>query len=150
MYATAQDLIDRFGLEELVRLTNPTDRTATAIDSARLDQALADAKAVIEASLAGRYELPLASKPEILTRIACDLARYFLFDGANQRPTEQATKRYDDAIAYLTKVSTGAINLSLAQDQTAPPVSAGAPSFTGEPRTFTTDTLRDWQDPPTL
>ena len=84
-----------------------------------------------------------ASKPEILTRIACDLARYFLFDGDNQRPTEQATKRYDDAIAYLTKVGTGAINLSLAQGQSTPPVSAGAPSFTGEARTFTTDTLRD-------
>ncbi len=150
MYATQQDLIDRFGLEELVRLTNPAARAATTVNAQRLDQALADAKAEIDARLAGRYALPLPSKPEILTRLACDLARYFLFDGSNQRPTEQAQKRYDDAIAYLNKLATGAINLSLAQDQTPPPVAGAAPSFTGEPRVFTRDSLRDWEDPPTL
>lgn len=106
-YATQQDMVDRFGETELVQLTNRDNPAATTINATVIGKALADADAQIDGYL-GRYTLPLAIVPPMLTRHACDIARYHLYD---ERATEQAQKRYDDAIAYLKDVAKGDILL---------------------------------------
>ncbi|MHA3051150.1 gp436 family protein [Acinetobacter sp. ANC 4640] len=92
MYATREALISRFGSEiaELeLNFDNPQDATNLAIQ---------DAVEEIDGYLAARYTLPLPNVPNNLARIACDIARYKLYTRA---PTEAATKRYDEAIAFL-------------------------------------------------
>lgn len=107
-YATAQDLIDRYGEDELVHIT---DRLGSGqIDAAVVSGALADAEAIIDGYLAGRYPLPLASVPPNLVLLACTLARYQLW--AN-RASEEIRQRYEDAIRYLERVASGSILLKM-------------------------------------
>jgi phage gp36-like protein len=116
-YCTSQDLIDRFGEQEVLELT---DRNQTGvIDKAVLEQAIADADAEIDAYLAGRYKLPLGHVPAVLPRIACDLVRYYLYE---DHSTEYVQKRYDDATKFLRSVARGDVNLGLsAQGSEATP-----------------------------
>lgn len=137
-YATKQNLIDRFGQEELIQLT---DRGNTgAIDDTVLNQALADADAEIEGYLVGRYALPLVSVPPVLTRIACDVARYHLYD---DHATEQVRVRYEDVRKLLEGIASGKVQLGLPASAGAAPV-AGAPEVSAPEREFTKDTLRDF------
>lgn len=105
-YATQQDLVDRFGTQELAQLTDPA--AGTTINATTVARALADADAEVDTRLASHYTLPLASVPTVLVRVAADLARYFLWDA---RATEQVRNRYKDAIKLLDQVGSGALSL---------------------------------------
>ncbi len=105
-YCTQQNLIDRFGAAELIQRT---DRTGTgAIDTAVLNEAIADADAEIDGYLTA-YPLPLTTIPANLERMACDIARYYLYDDGM---IEQVKTRYDNAISYLKLVAKGVISIA--------------------------------------
>lgn len=137
-YATPQDMIDRFEEREMIQLTDRHD--TGSIDSTVLAKALADADAEIDGHLMGRYTLPLASVPIVLTRYACDIARYFLYDN---HATEQVSKRYDDARRFLVAIGKGDISLGLDSAQQKTPV-GGGPKATDTSRVFTPDKLADY------
>lgn len=138
-YAGQTDMVTRFGDVELVQLTNRV-RTATAIDSVVLERALEDADAEINASLQPRYSLPLASTPRLLVNIACDIARYRLYE---DRATDHVRRRYDDAVSMLNRIRKGEIQLGLnALQETTPSVGGAAHKATR--RTFSRDSLRDY------
>jgi phage gp36-like protein len=106
MYGSQADMEDRFGTEELIQLT---DRTGSGvIDAAVLNRAIADADAEIDGYLASRYKLPLAETPPALTRIACDIARYLLYDDA---VIDSVKDRYDNAVKFLRGVARGDVSL---------------------------------------
>ena len=137
-YATLQNLIDRFGEDEIVRLS---DRAGTGdIDQTVVAGKLSDADAEIDGYLAGRYALPLPVVPEALRRVACDVARYHLYD---DRSTEQVTKRYDDAIKFLKMVSKGDVQLGVDTGGNSPTVSA-APDFYSSDPVFSRGMLSDF------
>lgn len=147
-YATQQDLIDRFGEEELVQLTDRAEPPAGAIDATVIGKALADADDAVNGYLAVRYEVPLASPPLVLNRMACDIARYYLYE---DRVTEIVRKRYDDAVAYLKDVAAGKVVLGVdalgeaPADPGGPQVDAGDRTFTrGKPSTGVEGTLDDY------
>lgn len=120
-YATQLDMTERFGEQEVIQLT---DRDGTgAIVTAVLDAALADADSMIDGYLATRYTLPLASPPTVLARIACDLARYYLYD---DKAPPQVAERYQAAVAFLKSVSRGEVTLGV------PAVTDGAATGTAE------------------
>lgn len=106
MYATLANLIERFGELELTQLTDAA--TPGLIDEAVVARALADADAIIDGHLGGRYTLPLASVPPALTAAACDLARARLYKDALPEVVE---KRHDEAMKYLTLLGQGKITL---------------------------------------
>ena len=140
-YATVEDMIKRFGEAELVQLT---DRGQTGLyDELVIKQALDDAKAEIDAYLAGRYALPLAEIPAILSRMACDIARYYLF-GASV--TEEVSKRYHDAVVFLKSVARGEAVVGVSKSTNAAPTVEHSPEAFGSDRTFTSHTLRDYSD----
>ncbi len=109
MYATRQDMISRFGEEE-IRLLTDRDGSTGAIVDAVLDQVLADASAEIDGYIGGRYRLPLVTVPDVLVRLCCDMARYLLND---ERAPEQLQKRYEAATRFLTKLGTGELSLGV-------------------------------------
>jgi len=117
-YATQADMVDRFGETELAQRTNRVD--GTTIDTTVLGRALADADAEIDGYLAGRYALPLATVPTALVRVACDVARYRLYDDGI---TDVVRQRYEDATSFLKRISSGDVILG---DQAAATESAGA------------------------
>jgi phage gp36-like protein len=112
-YATLQDLIDRFGEQRLIELTDPD---AQFIVDDKIDRALADAEGDIDTHLELRYALPLPTVPTALTRIACDLARYYLYGDA---APELVVKRYDAAMRFLRSLADGTVQLGV-PDGTAP------------------------------
>lgn len=105
-YAVLDNLIDRFGQSELDQVA---DTTGTGVvDVTRVERALADAGAEINLALAGRYALPLISVPEILVRIACDLARESLYEDA---PTETVKTRAEQSRSLLLGIARGTLKL---------------------------------------
>ncbi|PLX49120.1 MAG: DUF1320 domain-containing protein [Desulfobulbaceae bacterium] len=124
MYCTQADMVARYGEEELIQLT---DRVSLGvIDTTVLDLALGDAAAEIDGYLAGRYELPLAEVPAALTLIACDIARYRLYDDG---ATSSVKDRYDQAVLYLRQVAKG--DVGLVQPAGAVAETAGMAEFEG-------------------
>lgn len=110
IYATQVNMVTHLGEREVIAIT---DRSLTgAIDSAVLADALELASDEIDAYLAGRYALPLARVPRLLTRICCDLARYRLC-GADAQETEQVRNRYKDAHRMLDQLKKGELTLGL-------------------------------------
>lgn len=135
-YCTQSDLVQRFGLKELIQLTDLLQLGAP--DAATVAQACADASAQIDGYLAGRYALPLASTPPNLTRIACDIARYRLYEN---QPTETVATRYEAAVKYLEQIALGRIALPPSVSGAAVASEAGLPAFGGAEPVFGREAL---------
>lgn len=130
-YATQQNLIDRFGEQELIQLTDREN--LGAINTTVIDRALGDADAQINGYLGVRYTLPLTAPiPTDLERLACDIARYALYD---DRVTEQVAQRYKDAVALLRDVSAGRAQLGI-DDTSNKPASNNAAQMTSAESVF--------------
>ena len=164
MYATATDLVTRFGIEELTQLTNrepyetitpemlqkglggedlsgytPEQQTAITAAVGVVTRALDDARAEIDSYLTGRFTLPLASVPRLLSRTAADMARYGLHEN---QVTETVRQRYKDATSFLKDVAAGRADLGL--DQQNQPVASKSRHGAGgsaADRTFSETTL---------
>lgn len=120
-YATQQHMIDRFGSQELILLTDKVN--AVAINAEVLGVAFADADAEINSYLSSRYVLPLTQTSPELVRMACDIARYRLFD---TKAIEVVKIRYDDAIRKLRDVAKGVASLGIDQSSAPVAVTGGA------------------------
>lgn len=143
LYITQDDLIARFGAQQLLELSDR--ESAGQIDAARVAQAIADTCARIDGYLASRYPLPLATVPQAIPPLASDICRYILAE----RPTDEMRKRYDDALAWFAKVAEGKFGLGL--DQTSQPVPeapVGGPQFVARNKTHMGERLGDFVDPP--
>ncbi len=120
MYATKQDMIDRFGEEPLIELTDRADPPTGEVDDAVLDSALNEASATIDSYIARRYKLPLASPPAVLKGRCMTIAWYSLHRG---RHTEETRADYTDTLEFLRQLSTG---VALLDVEGTEPVSAHA------------------------
>lgn len=104
MYATASNMVSRFGETELVQASNRDDPGATSYNSDAVSRALEDASAEIDSYLGTRYDVPVDPVPDLLVTACCKLARHALNSwGATDRMIEDAK-----AIrAWLRDISTG-------------------------------------------
>lgn len=118
-YATLADLVARFGERELVQLTDPD---LQAVQGPKAERALADAQAFADAFVGRVYALPLAGcarpapvpgnpqavdlvPPPQLTRVVCDVARYYLYDAL--APEHEVYLRYKAAERELQQLADG-------------------------------------------
>ncbi|MBF0095529.1 MAG: DUF1320 domain-containing protein [Alphaproteobacteria bacterium] len=134
-YATLQALIDRFGEDELIQLTD--DAGAGVVDQARIDLRCAEADGLINGYVGTRYTVPLAPVPVEVEGIACDVARYLLYRDA---PSETVRAGHDAAMRKLRDIASGALTLQVAGIETAPKV--GRVAGTAAAPVFTDDNLR--------
>lgn len=123
IYAAVKDLVDRFGEPELVQLS---DRDGTgSMGTAVVNRAIADATAFADGYLGRVYQLPLAGCakpitvpgaapeyvcPPVLTRMVCDLARYYLYTDLSD--DHEAARRYKAAQSDLAGIAAGKTLLS--------------------------------------
>lgn len=159
-YATVQDMIDRFSERELIELTDPD---IVAVQVSKAQRALDDAQAFADGYVGRVYRLPLAGcakpapvpgnpgavdyvAPPQLTRIACDVARYYLYD--DLAPEHEVYLRYKAAERELTALAEGKAVLSCPWGGTPGTLVAGdapgdAEVFYGfSPRQISDDNLR--------
>lgn len=109
-YATQTDLVEHFGDDELIELTDRDTPPAGVINASVLAHAQAAADSEIDGYIAMRHALPLASVPPRLTHLACDITRYHLYTHA---APELVEKRYLAAVAFLRLVADGRATLGL-------------------------------------
>ena len=123
IYAAVKDLVDRFGEAELVQLS---DRDGTgSIGTVVVNRAIADATAEANGYLGRVYKLPLTGCakpvtvpgaapeyvcPPVLTRMVCDLARYYLFTDVDEK--HAAVRNYQAAVALLKAIADGKTQLA--------------------------------------
>lgn len=103
-YCTQQHLIDRFGADELIQLTDSGG--VGMIDSTTISAAIIDASAEIDSYLRNRYALPLLATPPELERIACHIARYYLY---NDSAINAVSQRFEQAIGWLKLLAQGKV-----------------------------------------
>lgn len=117
MYAQVDDFVLRIGERESIELT---DREMQGVVNEDLLQvALADSSSQIDGYLGGRYKLPLATVPQNLVRICCDLARYHLTSKSSVTMTEEVENRYKFCLKELENISKGVVSLSLDEEAAA-------------------------------
>lgn len=137
-YVTQQQLVDRFGAQLLLQLTDRAVPPAGQIDAAVVAGAIRDAGAVIDGYLAGRYQLPLDDVPDLVRDLALSIAIYKLHPFA---PDPKIQADYDGALRTLRDIATGAARLSVAGIE---PGSAGTSGvqFVDRARPLTPENMR--------
>lgn len=118
-YATRATMESRYGLAELVALTD-LQRTGT-VDDAVLSAAIDRASGVVDGYLLGRVAVPLATVPAVIQLHTESICRRLL---QTVSVDEAAQADYDAAIRYLERVAAGQVPL-------LPPESAPAPAGAG-------------------
>lgn len=159
-YATVQDLIDRFGERELIELTDPD---LLAVQAPRAERALDDAQVYADSFVGRVYLLPLAGcakpaplpgdpgavqrvAPPQLTRVVCDVARYFLY--SDLAPEHEVYLRFKAAEKELQAIADGKVVLACPWGGLPGAPLTGQPSGEAEvrwgfsPRQMTDDSLR--------
>lgn len=110
-YCVLQDLIDQFGTDTLVQLT---DRNNTGqIDQTVIDQNLMEADELINQYVGVQVTLPLTTVPSGFTKMACDITRYFL-----GTVSDRETALYNQHLTYLRNVGTRKILLAVSKNDT--------------------------------
>ena len=117
MYATRDDLIDRFGQREVAELESNLVHGVVANTATRLqelaqmrlkmvNQSLIDASDLADGYIYARlnYPNPLPSVPESLKHHVCNIARYLL---AKDKAKDEIKERYKEALSWLKDVDKG-------------------------------------------
>lgn len=108
MYITAHDLTERYGVQEIGRLTQNIQNMGA------LDAAIGDACEAVDSYVAVRYSLPLAVVPISLKRACAVIARYYLY---KDKPTDSVRRDYEDIIRWLEQIASGKAVLMPATDK---------------------------------
>lgn len=138
-YVTQQQLIDRFGAAPLIERTDRANNPPTTIDATVVTAAIGDAAGLIDGYLGKIYALPLSVTPPILTRMAADIAYYYLLgDSVAQDSAEH--RAYKEAIRWLSEASKGIVSIDAAGVTPEPQGGGAVRTSTGD-RVFTRDSL---------
>lgn len=125
-YCTYNDLLNAFGENEIVQLSD-RDRDGLPDDGV-IEEAIQFADSHIDGYLREQYTVPLANPPRNLVGMACDFARYRLYQ---DQPTELVQARYDVGCFWLKDVARGLVQLDVVDPSVAPiAYSTKTPVFT--------------------
>lgn len=103
MYATHDDLVNRFGALAIAELESMHNDGLLAVTNA-----LSDASEKMNSYLSIRYKTPL-NKTEHLKLVCADIARYLLY---MNEPTDEVEARYKEALKWLQDVGAGKANVT--------------------------------------
>ena len=136
-YANLQQLIDRYGASVIVGLTDRGAMAIGVVDEDVVARALADTDAVINARIAGRYDLVsvAAAVPEVLVDIALCIAIWKLH---RFEPNQKIKDDYTEAMRQLREIGDGTMRL--------PGESGAEPEGTGETGARVTDRERPFTE----
>lgn len=109
MYATHDDLVNRFGALAIAELESMHNDGLLAVTNA-----LSDASEKMNSYLSIRYKTPLV-KTEHLKLVCADIARYLLY---MNEPTDEVEARYKEALKWLQDVGAGKANVTFAEPLT--------------------------------
>jgi phage gp36-like protein len=111
-YCTQANILDRIDEATLITLTDEDGDGDVHGD--KVDVAIADADATIDAYCQGAYTIPLSPVPVKITQVSVDIALYNLYSQSDLEMPEIRKERNKEAIRFLEMVSAGRINLGVA------------------------------------
>lgn len=138
-YCTQSQLTDRVGSAMLIALTDRADVPTGGVVTAVLDRAIADADAVIDGYLAGRYSLPLASTPALITDLSQAISLWKLHVS---EPEAKVKADYDAAIRSLRDIAQGVIRLTDVAGIESATSGASGVQITDRERPFTEENMK--------
>ena len=134
-YAAAQDMINQFGERELIELTDHSD--AGVIDLTVLGRVLDRATGEINPAVRAAGLTP-GVQDFLLRDIACDIARYHLYEDSEFEPAE---RRYKEAQRKLQLIAKREMRLEADLDSQG---TAGMPEYAAPAQVFSRDALKDY------
>jgi phage gp36-like protein len=111
------------------------------------DEAAADASAEIDGYLAKRYSVPLARVPKVIVKFAKDIALYNLVSrhGVDESEREKTyLTRYNAAVAFLTKVAAGTVDIGVSDGDTVTEAAATGFQMHSNGRIFSRESMKGW------
>ncbi|MFH2504034.1 DUF1320 domain-containing protein [Klebsiella indica] len=113
MYCSVDDMVEVFSLPTMTQISQRPGTDRTLVNTPVVEKAIKDASAEINMYLDSRGLLPVTDIPEILTRICCDMAFYYL----HLKPTTEGavSMAYKTRVRQLEKVASGSLSLGLTQ-----------------------------------
>jgi len=119
-YSVLADVLARLPHENLVQLTD--DEQTGTVSLSRVMDAIADADALIDGYLRGRYSLPLAIPvPALVRKLSVDLAIYHLYSRRLELVMpESMLERHKNATKALERIQGGIITLTAADKSDIP------------------------------
>lgn len=110
-YCTQAQLEARYGVNLLIEISDRADVPTGAVDTDLIDLAIADADALIDSYLKGRYALPLSGTPPVVG----DLSRRISIYNAHANVAgDKITRDYEQALKQLKDIASGVITLDVA------------------------------------
>lgn len=141
-YCTLTDLEKLVPEDELVQLTD--DAGAGTVDAGVVAAAIEDADEEVDAFLAVRYSLPLATVPALVRRISGSLAICQLYSRRSHLKLPESWKdKCDRARRLLETIAKGTLALG-APDPPADADGGVEATHTTDDRVFTKDTLGNY------
>jgi len=145
-YITNTDIQMRVGAAAYIQLAD--DDGDNIADVAVVDEVRLAAEGEVNSYLAARYQVPInvathGDLLDMLKSVALDVAEYRL---RLRRPpvADDAGKRYDQTIAWLTRIAKGVIALPAAASVSANNAQGTIAITTGDKRILTRDEFRDY------
>lgn len=144
-YITNNDIEERLGTLAYVQLTD--DGGTGSADLDKVAEARSGAEGEADSYLATRYAVPvdLLAEPQIaavLKSFVLDIAEYRLHNRRPPVPADVARRR-NEAIAWLQRVATGAVQLPATVMRAANAALGTIAETAGPARMFTRDNLED-------
>lgn len=139
-YCTQTDLIERYGSQLLVDLTDRAEVATGTIDADAVTRAISEADALIDGYVKGRYVLPFATVPDPLGTISRAIAIYTLHV---YEPNEKIVRDYNQALRTLQEIAKGVVLLD-ADGVTPSGTGAGGVRVNDRERPFTADNMKGW------
>jgi phage gp36-like protein len=106
-YSDLDDLVEEMGEAELARISG--DPSGQTVNEDKINYAIANADAMINAYLGGRFQIPLNTDDPIIVKLSIDLAVSNLYEYSYSRtviPTTIVWRRLN-AIRLLKDIQTG-------------------------------------------
>ncbi len=110
-YCTQAELVERFGTNFLIELSDRGDTPAVAIDSDLITRAISDADAMIDGYLKPIYSLPLVSTPNQITDLSLSIA---IYKAHGNVVSDKIKEDYKTALMQLKDIGMGRIKLDVA------------------------------------
>ncbi len=122
-YCTLQDIERAMSRVVLIQLSND-DPVATEPDADVLERAQVQADELIDAALRVQYQLPVATVPTVVSEIAVNLVRHWLWARRPQGDDvpKVISESYKASLKLLDSIRDGKLSLGLPNGKAAPTV----------------------------
>lgn len=142
MYSTLDDIKKLLPEETVIQLTD--DDSVGAVDSALVDEAIAQADAEIDSYCGNRYAVPFAAAPDIVKKCSVDIAIYNLYSRRVEEIPQTRADRYKNAVRQLEGIARGIISIGVDPPPSAASQGEQRADITGPDRNFSRSKLEDF------